>query len=111
MKKGEVWKVSLPPAAGHTQTGERPAIIVQNDRTIATLPTVLIVPLTGTPGSSRFDGTLPIQPNAQNGLTIPSVALVFQMRALDKRDFLHRMGELDLVTLNRILALVADLTG
>ncbi len=111
MKKGEVWKVRLPPAAGHTQTGERPAIIVQNDQLIVSLPTVLIVPLTGTPAASRFSGTLTVQPDSQNGLTIPSVALVFQVRALDKSDFLFQMGELDALTLDQVLKLLQDLTA
>jgi mRNA interferase MazF len=111
MKKGEVWKVHLPPAPGHTQAGDRPAIIVQNDTRIATLPTVLVVPLTGSTAASRFDSTLLIQPDGQNGLTIPSVALVFQLRAVDKRDLLQRLGEVTTLTLQQILGLLADLTG
>jgi mRNA-degrading endonuclease toxin of MazEF toxin-antitoxin module len=77
MTKGEVWRIRLPPAAGHTQAGERPAVIVQNDAYTTTLPTVLVVPLTGTLAAARFPGTVTIQPDARNGLTIPSVALVF----------------------------------
>jgi mRNA interferase MazF len=111
MKKGEIWRVRLPPASGHTQAGERPAIIVQNDPHIASLPTVLVVPLTGTQAASRFDGTLTIQPDGQNGLTSPSVALVFQTRALDKRDFIQCLGELDGGTLSQVLQLLTDLTG
>ncbi len=111
MRKGEVWKVRLPPAAGHTQAGERPAIIVQNDQHTAALPTVVVVPLTGTLAASRFAGTHVVQPDAQNGLTIPSVALVFQVRALDKRDLVQRLGEVDPAVLDDILRLLADLTG
>jgi len=109
-EKGEVWKVQLPPAAGHTQTGERPAIIVQNDQFTAKLPTILIVPVTGSLAARRFSGTLEIQPDGQNGLTLPSVALVFQVRALDKSDFLYRMGELDAATLDQVVKLLQDLT-
>jgi hypothetical protein len=32
------------------------------------------------------------------------------LRALDKRDLLHQLGELDQTTLDQILALIADLT-
>src|SRR5207253_6040737 len=67
MKKGEVWRVRIPPAPGHGQTGERPAIIVQEDAFIASLPTVLIVPFTSAKGANRFDGTLEIHPDNQNG--------------------------------------------
>lgn len=110
MKKGEVWRVRLPSASDRTQAGERPAVIVQSDAHTATLPTVLVVPLTGTLTAGRFAGTLTIQPDANNGLTIPSVALVFQLRALDKRNLVQRLGELDQATLDQILAMLTDLT-
>jgi mRNA-degrading endonuclease toxin of MazEF toxin-antitoxin module len=38
------------------------------------------------------------------------VALVFQVRALDRRALVQRLGELDLATLDQILDLLADLT-
>src|SRR5436190_15037966 len=95
MKKGEIWRVRLPIGAGHTQAGERPAIIVQDDLFNATLPTVLVVPFTSTQAATRFAGTLVMQPDAQNGLAVPSVALVFQLSAVDKRNCLRRLGALD----------------
>ena len=111
MKKGEVWRVSLPLGPGHTQAGERPAVIVQDDAFNILLPTVLIVPFTGTLAASRFAGTLVVQPDMQNGLTVPSVALVFQLSALDKRDCLRPLGMLDQNTLDQILTLLDRLTG
>lgn len=111
MRRGEIWRVRIPFAPGHAQAGDRPALIVQDDPFITSLPTVIIVPFTSTPGATRFDGTLLIQPDPQNGLTMPSVALVFQLRALDKRDCLQRLGELDSPTLERVYELLARLTG
>ena len=61
MKRGEVWRVRLPTVPGHTQAGERPALIMQDDPFNATLPTVLIVPFTSTQATLRFAGTLLIQ--------------------------------------------------
>jgi mRNA-degrading endonuclease toxin of MazEF toxin-antitoxin module len=58
-----MWKVDIPFAPGHMQAGERPAVIVQDDRFIVTLPTVLIVPFTGSRGATRFPGTVPVQPD------------------------------------------------
>jgi len=111
MKKGEVWRVRIPFAPGHAQAGERPAIVILNDSVIAALPTVLIVPFTSTVGATRFPGTLLVQPDSQNGLNTPSVALVFQLRTLDKRDFLYRIGILDTQTLDQVLALLKQLTA
>jgi mRNA interferase MazF len=82
MKSGEVWRVRIPAAPGHAQSGERPAAILQEVSFNNSLPTSLIVPLTSKLAASRFAGTVVIQPDQQNGLTAPSVALVFQMRTL-----------------------------
>jgi mRNA interferase MazF len=111
MTRGEVWQVRIPFAPGHAQAGERPAIIVQADPFIVSLPTVLIIPFTSTAGAARFGGTLLIQPDTQNGLSTPSVALVFQIRALDQRDCLRRLGVLEDQMLDQVLALLDQLTG
>ncbi len=111
MKRGEVWRVSIPPAPGHTQTGERPAIILQELTFNNSLPTTLTVPLTSKLATSRFAGTVMIQPDSQNGLTVPAVALVFQLRALDQRHCLQRLGILDPAVLDQIFAMLDHLTG
>ena len=56
-------------------------------------------------------GTLAVQPDGQNGLTVPSVALVFQLISVDQRYCLQRLGVLDAVTLDQIFAELDKLTG
>jgi mRNA interferase MazF len=111
MQKGDVWQVRIPFAPGHAQTGEQPAVIITDGIFIPGLPTVFIVPFTSARGSMRFAGTTLVQPDGQNGLTMPSVALVFQLRALDKRDFLYRLGVLDAATMDVIFGELDKLTG
>jgi mRNA-degrading endonuclease toxin of MazEF toxin-antitoxin module len=111
MKKGEIWRVHLPSVPGHTQAGIRPAVVVQEDRATALLPTVLIVPFTGATAAMRFPGTVLVQPDAQNGLKTPSVALGFQLTAIDKRDCLQPLGVLDSATLDLIYEELDKLTG
>jgi mRNA interferase MazF len=96
---------------GHTQAGIRPAVLLQEDQATASLPTVLIVPFTGTQAALRFPGTVAVQPDGQNGLTVPSVALVFQLTALDQSNCLQRLGLLDPTTLDQIFAELDKLTG
>lgn len=111
MKRGEVWRVRLPFVPGHTQAGIRPAVLVQEDRATASLPTVLIVPFTGAQAAIRFPGTVAIQPNARNGLAVPSVALVFQLTAIDRGNCLQPLGVLDPTTLDQIFAELDKLMG
>ena len=65
MQQGEVWQVRLPFMPGHAQAGERPAVIITDDSFIPALPTVLIVPFTGSRGTLRFSGTLLVQSDGQ----------------------------------------------
>jgi mRNA interferase MazF len=111
MQRGEVWQTDIPYTPGHAQAGVRPAVILQDTPFLASLPTVLIVPFTGTLSTARFSGTLFVQPDGRNGLAIPSVALVFQLRALDRHFCRHRLGVLDAATLDRIFAELDKLTG
>jgi mRNA interferase MazF len=109
MKKGEVWRVRFPSSPGRAQAGERPAVIVHNDSSLTALPVVLVVPFTSQLAAARFTGTFTVQPDGVNGLSTQSVALVFQLGAQDKRNFLHRIGEIDTPTMDAILAIVRQL--
>ncbi len=109
MRKGEVWRVRLPTATGHKQTGERPAVIVQNNTFTTPLSTVLVVPFTSKLNAKRFPGTLLVQPDGTNGLTLPSVALVFQVGAQDKNDLIDYLGTLDANSLDQILKTIEQL--
>jgi mRNA interferase MazF len=111
MKKGEVWRVRMPQVPGHTQFGERPAIIMQEDYFNKKLPTVLIIPFTSTLQAANLPGTLLVQPNPHNGLTLPSIALVFQLSALDRQNCVIRLGELDSANLDKVFDLLDDLMG
>src|SRR5437763_1387414 len=111
MKKGEIWHVRIPPAPGHAQTGIRPAMIVQDAAFNDSLPTVLIVPFTSTATAARFEGTLVVHPSPLNGLTVDSVALVFQIRALDKRHCMQRLGVVEPEVLDELFILLDRLTG
>jgi mRNA-degrading endonuclease toxin of MazEF toxin-antitoxin module len=56
---------------------------------------VVIIPFSAKPDALRFPGTALIQPTKSNGLTTPSVALVFQLGACDVRRFGGRIGQFD----------------
>ena len=98
MARGGILKVDLPAPSGrvgHEQVGHRPAIVVQTDATDASLPTTMIVPVTSNLSALRFSHTFRVDPSPQNGLTRPSVLLVFQLRAIDKRRLGNSIGRLE----------------
>ena len=98
MARGDVLTVELPVPSGrpgHEQAGYRPAIVVQTDLTDAGLPTTMIVPMTSNLSALRFPHTVRVDPSPQNRLTKPSVLLVFQLRAIDKRRLSNKLGRLE----------------
>lgn len=98
MKKGEIWLVDIFPAGGHEQEGARPAIILADTKTSV----VIIVPCTANLQALRFPHTIRIEPTKRNGLDLDSIALVFHVRAIDKRKMKSRIGTLESQTMNLI---------
>lgn len=98
MARGDVVTVDLPVPAdrpGREQVGYRPAIVVQTDDTEANLPTTMVVPITSNLSAIRFPHTFRVDPSPQNGLAKPSVLLVFQLRAIDKKRLGKTIGHLE----------------
>jgi mRNA interferase MazF len=111
MTVGDIHWVQLPAANGHEQRGRRPAVIFQDDAYAGGLPVVLVVPLTTAREAMRFAGTVLIRPTADNGLAQVSVALVFQLRAIDRRRVQERIGSVNEPVLHEMRAEFDKLTG
>lgn len=91
MNKGDVWLVEFPSSDGHEQTGTRPVIVLADtEASIA-----IVVPLTSNVQALRFPHTIEVKPSKKNGLSASSIALVFQVRALDKKRLKKQIGILD----------------
>jgi len=96
MKRDDVILVELPPplgGAGREQSGRRPAIVASDDS--PGLPTIMVAPLTSQLAALRFPHTLRVEPSADNGLSVPSVILLFQLQVVDKRRVVRVVGKID----------------
>jgi len=102
--------VEFPGGAGRAQAGRRPAIVVQSEDAAASLPTVLMVPLTTQQDALRFPGTVLIEPDRRNGLSRASVALAFQLTAIDRRFVRSRLGGVDQASLNAVWSAFDEIT-
>ncbi|MCX6039244.1 MAG: type II toxin-antitoxin system PemK/MazF family toxin [Chloroflexi bacterium] len=106
--------VNLPQAAdgaGHEQVGTRPGLVVHDDATSETLSVIMIVPFTSNLKAQLFPHTILIRPSKQNGLTAPSVLLVFQLRAIDKQRVSKRIGHLEDELMGKVNQEIKDLLG
>ncbi len=81
MNFGDVVDVDFGHPIGSEPGFVRPAVVLTADAFLRYRPrTVFAVPLTSTPRS--FPSHVPIAPDAANGLSVPSHALVEQLRAV-----------------------------
>jgi mRNA interferase MazF len=99
LARGDIHWIEFPASSAREQAGRRPALIVQSD-SAPPLPTVFVVPLTANLRASRFPNTVEIEPSAASGLTVRSVILSFQLRAIDRTRIGARLGSLDPQTLS-----------
>ena len=107
MKKGEIWIVDMGSSNGREQVGLRPAVIVAD----VVNPVVTIIPCTSNLDSLRFPFTFEIMPSAHNGLDRNSVAIIFQLRAIDRKKLKKKIGELDKRTMAQIGKQARQLIG
>ena len=106
MEKGEIWIVEFPIKQGREQSGKRPSIVIADTKTSI----VLIIPLTSNLESlEKLPHTLEIKKSGKNNLEKDSVALTFQLQALDKRRFVSKIGDLENYYMQEINRILRDL--
>ena len=98
MKKGELWIIEIPGIDGHEQSGRRPALLFADTKTHI----AIVIPCTSNLHALRFPYTLQITPSKNNGLATPSVALLLQIRAIDKKRLQKKIGTLEKKSLDQI---------
>lgn len=103
MDKGDIWLVEIPQTNGHEQSGKRPVIII-TESNIA-----IIIPFTSNIQVLRFPHTIEVEPSKSNGLTMKSVALVFQIRAIDKKRLKSKIGGLESIIIMKINKMLKNL--
>ena len=105
MKKGELWLVEIPPTNGYEQSGLRPVLLLSPPEANI----VMIIPFTSNLRALRYSHTIEIHPSPLNGLDAISVALVFQLRAIDKKRLQRKIGELPSEILTQIDAMIRQI--
>ena len=93
LKRGDIWLVNLDPTVGHEIQKQRPAIIIQNNLGNKYSPITIVAPIT----SQGTDKIYPIElllTDENSGLKKESKALFNQIRAVDKRRLIKKIGKL-----------------
>jgi len=102
MRRGDIYDARLDPAEGSEQAGTRPVIIVSRNAINRFSPVIVIVPLTKAANVKRdYPNDVRVS-QGEGGLTLDSVALTGQVRAIAKSRLLHYRGTLSPETMRRI---------
>jgi mRNA interferase MazF len=100
--RGEVWRVSLDPTVGSEIRKTRLCLIVSPDELNAKLRTLVIAPLTT--GSRRAPFRIATKFQGKEGLILPD-----QLRTVDRRRLVKKLGKVEAKTLAVTLAVLREL--
>lgn len=84
VKRGEIYMADLSPVVGSEQGGIRPVLIIQNNVGNRYSPTVIVSAITSKLGKAKLPTHIDL-PSEKYHLPKDSVALLEQIRTLDKR--------------------------
>jgi mRNA interferase MazF len=105
-KRGEIYLTALDPTVGSEIKKTRPALVIQNNTSNRLTSTTIVAPLTSTVRFPLNPVHALIPADAATGLSAPSVALLNQIRVVDRCRFIKRLGSVDATTLRQIEAAI-----
>ena len=100
-KRGEVFLVNFDPTVGTEIKKTRPALILQNDISNQYSPITIVAALT-----TQFDKNLypteVLVHQTEGGLKNDSVVLLNQIRSVDRKRLIKRLGQLKMDTMKKV---------
>ncbi len=99
IKRNEIYYADLNPVKGSEQGGIRPVLVIQNDTGNKHSPTTIVAAIT----SKEEKAKLPTHAEVGScGVERKSLALLEQIRTIDKSRLIKYVGELDGATVKEI---------
>lgn len=99
--RGEIVVAKLEPVEGSEQGGVRPVLIIQNDTLNKYSPTTIIGPITSKIYGKEYPPNVVIK-KEDSKLKVDSTILLNQIRTIDKKRIIKRVGFLDNFTMNKV---------
>jgi mRNA interferase MazF len=101
-KRGEIFLTTLDPTVGREIQKTRPAVVIQNDISNRLTDLTIVAPITSTVRFPLNPVHVLLAADHHTGLSVTSVALLNQIRAIDKTRLVRRIGAVDTDTLERV---------
>ena len=101
IKRGEIFYADLSPVVGSEQGGVRPVLVIQNDVGNKYSPTVIVCAVTSQMSKAKLPTHIEFR-KGDFGLNKDSVALLEQIRTIDKRRLKDKLGVVSGEVMRRI---------
>lgn len=101
-RRGEIYLVALDPTVGREIRKTRPALVLQNDTSNEYLGTTIVAPITSAVRLPLSPVQALIMEGKLSGLSVTSMALLDQIRTVDKRRLVRRLGRIDGPTMGNV---------
>ena len=89
-----IYLVNLDPTIGSEQVKTRPVLIISSDETNVILPVINMLPLTSLKQGRRIYPNEVLLKKEQSGLDKDSLVLCYQIRTIDKKRLIKKLGEI-----------------
>ncbi len=101
-RRGEIYLTTLDPALGREIQKTRPALVIQNDVSNRLSEMTIVAPITSTVRFPLNPVHVLLAADEKTGLSVTSVALLSQIRAVDRKRLVKRLGAVDARTLDQV---------
>jgi mRNA interferase MazF len=101
IKRGNILFVDFEPVRGSEQGRIRPAIVIQNDILNKFSPLTIVAPVTSKIYDKEYPTNVFIK-KEDSKLNNNSTILLNQIRTIDKRRIIKKLGSLDIYTMNKV---------
>src|SRR5205823_3599836 len=101
-ERGEIYLTALDPALGHEIQKTRPSLVIQNDISNRLTQMTIVAPITSTVRFPLNPVHVLIAADQTTGLSVTSLAVFNQVRAVDRIRLVKRLGAVDEGTMGRV---------
>ena len=92
-RRGDIYMANLNPFKGSEQGGTRPVLVLQNNTGNLFCPTLIVAPLTTQVNKKKDQPTHYLLSGVRGGLPEDSVALLEQIKTIDKSRIISYLGK------------------
>lgn len=100
-RRGEIYLVTFDPTVGHEIQKTRPALVIQNDTSNQYSPITIVAAISSQFGDPPHPREVVIS-QPKSGLMKPSAVILNQVRSVDRKRLLKRLGAVDSATMRRV---------